>query len=57
MILQLVVSGFTEEILYRGYYQSRLNQAFKRPFILKNYQFGPDIVIVGLLFGLAFKRI
>ncbi len=50
---QIVVTGFTEEILYRGYYQSRLNDAFKKPYHLENFNFGPSVIIVAILFGLA----
>jgi membrane protease YdiL (CAAX protease family) len=49
---QFVLSGFGEELIYRGYFQSRLNQAFRRPVRLFGIQFGAGLVIASLLFGL-----
>jgi len=48
---QLVFSGFGEEFLWRGYVQSRLNQAFGRPWRLFGIQFGAGLIIASLLFG------
>lgn len=53
IIFQILITGFTEEILYRGYYQTRLNNAFKKSYNLKNFNFGPGVFIVAVLFGLA----
>jgi membrane protease YdiL (CAAX protease family) len=36
----------------RGYFQSRLNQAFGRPLRLFGIQFGAGLIIASLLFGL-----
>jgi membrane protease YdiL (CAAX protease family) len=52
MVWQLFLSGFGEEFVFRGYYQSRLNQAFGRPFCLFGIQFGVGLFIASLLFGL-----
>lgn len=52
VIWQFVLSGFGEEFIYRGYFQSRLNQAFGRPMCLFGIQFGPGLIIASLLFGL-----
>jgi len=52
VIWQFVFSGFGEEFIYRGYFQSRLNQAFGRPISLFGIQFGIGLVIASLLFGL-----
>jgi uncharacterized protein len=52
MVWQFFVSGFGEEFVFRGYYQSRLNQAFGRPFCLFGIQFGVGLFIASLLFGL-----
>ncbi len=52
VIWQFVFSGFGEEFIYRGYIQSRLNQAFGRPVYLFGIQFGAGLVIASLLFGL-----
>jgi len=49
---QFVFSGFGEEFLWRGYVQSRLNQAFGRPWHLFGIQFGAGLIIASLLFGL-----
>lgn len=45
--------GFGEEIIYRGYMQSRLNEAFGRPYRFLGVQFGWGLVIASLLFGLS----
>ena len=52
VIWQFVFSGFGEEFVWRGYVQSRLNQAFGRPMSLFGIQFGVGLIIVSLLFGL-----
>ena len=46
-----VFVGFLQEILFRGYVQSRLNDVFGRPFNLGGVRFGPALVITALLFG------
>jgi membrane protease YdiL (CAAX protease family) len=43
--------GLGEELLYRGYIQSRLNIAFGRPFMLFGVQWGWGAVIASALFG------
>jgi len=52
VVWQFVFSGFGEEIFLRGYVQSRLNQAFGRPWTFFGVQCGPGLVIAALLFGL-----
>lgn len=47
-----VFVGFGEEILFRGYIESRLNEVFGRPFIFSGVPFGWSILITNLLFGL-----
>ena len=47
-----VLVGFGEEILFRGYIQSRLNEAFGRPLSFYSVSFGWGILITNLLFGL-----
>jgi uncharacterized protein len=49
---QFIFSGFGEEFIYRGYVQSRINQAFGRPLRLFGVQFGIGLLIASLLFGL-----
>jgi len=44
-------SGFGEEFVFRGYVQSRLNQAFGRPFNWFGIQFGAGLIIASVLFG------
>ncbi len=48
---QFFVSGFGEETLYRGYFQSRINAEFGRPYTFKGVQFGPGIFIAAILFA------
>jgi len=44
--------GFGEELLFRGYIQSRLNAAFGKPFHFFGVRWGGGIVIAAALFGL-----
>jgi hypothetical protein len=53
VIFQFFLSGIGEEIVYRGYIQSRLNAAFGRPFEVGGIRFGAGLFITALLFGLA----
>jgi len=46
-------TGFGEEIRSRGYVQSRLNEAFGRPWTIWGTQFGPGLLIASVLFGLS----
>lgn len=46
-------SGFGEEFVFRGYLQSRLNQAFGRPFRLFEIQFGAGLIVTSILFGVS----
>jgi hypothetical protein len=45
--------GFGEEILYRGFIQSRLNQAIGTPWHFLGVEWGWGIIIASLLFGLS----
>jgi membrane protease YdiL (CAAX protease family) len=45
--------GFGEEILYRGYMQSRLNEVFGKPYNLYGVTFGWGAIITALFFGLT----
>jgi len=49
---QFFVTGFGEEIMFRGYVQSRLNHSFGRPWRLFGTAVGPGLVIASILFGL-----
>jgi len=44
-------AGFGEEIFFRGYVQSRVNQAFGRPFRFMGVDFGFGLIVSSLLFG------
>jgi membrane protease YdiL (CAAX protease family) len=48
----LFAVGFGEEIFFRGYIQSRLNEGFGRPFCTWNTQWGWGLIITALLFGI-----
>lgn len=52
IVWQFVLSGFGEEFAFRGYIQSRLNQAFGRTMRLLGIQFGAGLIVSSLLFGL-----
>jgi membrane protease YdiL (CAAX protease family) len=51
MVFCVVFLGLGEELLFRGYLQSRLNSAFGRPFTFLGAQWGWGAVIAALLFG------
>src|SRR5512143_3425514 len=53
VLWQLIVSGFGEEIRYRGYYQSRVNQEFGRPYQIMGICFGPGLIVSSILFGVV----
>jgi uncharacterized protein len=44
-------AGFGEEIFFRGYIQSRVNQSFGRPWHVLGLQFGMGLIVSSLLFG------
>jgi membrane protease YdiL (CAAX protease family) len=44
-------AGCGEEVFYRGYIQSRLNETFGRPFRLFNVNFGFGLLLASFLFG------
>jgi uncharacterized protein len=46
-----VGAGFGEEIFFRGYIQSRVNQSFGRPWRVLGLQFGVGLIVSSLLFG------
>lgn len=51
-VYYLFFLGLGEELLYRGYIQSRLDQAFGKPFAFGGARFGWGAVITSVLFGL-----
>ena len=52
IVFQFYFAGFGEEILFRGYFQSRLNDDFGRPWKIKGVSFGPGLLITSALFGI-----
>ena len=48
-----VFVAFGEEIIFRGYVQSRLNESFGRPYRFFGVEFGWGVVIAAVLFGLT----
>jgi membrane protease YdiL (CAAX protease family) len=44
-------AGFGEEIFFRGYMQSRVDQAFGRPWHFLGVDFGAGLIVSALLFG------
>ena len=53
VLYMFVFTGFLEEFLFRGYVQSRLNDAFSKPFTIGGVRFGPGLLIASVLFGLG----
>jgi len=49
----LFMVGFGEEIKYRGYFQSRINEEYGRPWKVAGISFGPGLLLVSILFGLS----
>jgi len=49
----LIMVGFGEEIKYRGYFQSRINEEYDRPWKVFGISFGPGLIIVSVLFGIS----
>ncbi len=49
---RVIGAGIGEEVFFRGYVQSRLNEAFGRPWRVLGVRFGMGLVIASLLFGL-----
>jgi membrane protease YdiL (CAAX protease family) len=45
-------AGFGEEIFFRGYIQSRVDEAFGRPWRVCGFEFGLGLLVSSLLFGL-----
>jgi membrane protease YdiL (CAAX protease family) len=49
---QFLATAPGEEIFFRGYVQSRLDQVFPRNFNLRRVRFGAGLILTALLFGL-----
>jgi membrane protease YdiL (CAAX protease family) len=51
-IYYFALVGPAEELLFRGYIQSRLNEAFGRPYRFFGVSWGAGIIVASMLFGL-----
>lgn len=51
VIFQFFFAGFGEEIMFRGYMQTRLNEGFGYPWKFAGVKFGPGLLITSILFG------
>ncbi len=49
---QLVFGGFGEELFYRGYVQSTVNEEYGRPWSFEGVAFGPGLLVSSALYGL-----
>ena len=49
----LFMVGFGEEIKFRGYFQSRINEEYGKPWQIFGIRIGPGLIIVSILFGLS----
>jgi membrane protease YdiL (CAAX protease family) len=47
----VIGAGIGEEVFYRGYIQSRVNEAFGRPFCFWGVQYGAGLLVSSVLFG------
>ncbi len=52
VVWRFIGAGIGEEVFFRGYVQSRLNEAFGRPWRVLGVRFGMGLVIAAMLFGL-----
>jgi membrane protease YdiL (CAAX protease family) len=53
IVWQLVVGGFGEEFLYRGYIQTGINEEFGHPWTLWDTKIGPGLIVSSVLYGLS----
>ena len=52
-IWQVLVGGFAEEFMFRGYIQSTVNREYGRHWTVNGVKFGPGILVSSVLFGLS----
>jgi membrane protease YdiL (CAAX protease family) len=52
LLFLFIFVGPVEELIFRGYFQSRLNEAFGRPYRFFGVSYGVGIFVSALLFGL-----
>ena len=53
VVQKLIFVGFLEEFFFRGYVQSRLNDAFGRPYEFAGVAVGAGLFVSAVIFGLA----
>lgn len=53
IFFQIVMSGFGEEFLFRGFFQGELNRAWGRPFRWGGLRFGWGLIVTAALFGVG----
>ena len=52
VLWQIVFGGFGEELFYRGYVQSAVNEEYGRPWSVEGVAFGPGLLVSSALYGL-----
>jgi len=52
-IWQVLVGGFAEEFMFRGYIQSTVNREYGRHLTVRGVKFGPGILVSSILYGLS----
>jgi membrane protease YdiL (CAAX protease family) len=52
-IWQILVGGFAEELLYRGYIQSTVNREYGKKWRIKGVNFGPGLLVSSILYGVS----
>jgi membrane protease YdiL (CAAX protease family) len=52
ILWQLIFGGFGEELFYRGYVQSTVNEEYGRPWNVEGVAFGPGLLVSSALYGL-----
>jgi membrane protease YdiL (CAAX protease family) len=52
VLWQLAFGGFGEELFYRGYIQSTVNEEYGRPWSVEGVAYGPGLLVSSALYGL-----
>jgi len=52
ILWQLAFGGFAEELFYRGYIQSTVNEEYGRPWSVEGVAYGPGLLVSSALYGL-----
>ena len=52
VLWQLAFGGFAEELFYRGYIQSTVNEEYGRPWSVEGVAYGPGLLVSSALYGL-----